>query len=273
MTTTWLQDPALQAGLGPFLAALVWGWLWRRRVAVAAWGVALGFLLTALWVADLRLAPLTSTRKLVWTVLLAALAAALCDRFCPPRRLMHNLWWVLAGGAALWMVWPAVQYRGGWVGAVTAAGALVYAAAFAAAADAARQRPEAARTVAWVMPMGAGGVCLLGASALLGQLGLGLGSAALALWLVGWRWQEAPAAALLPAWVGGALLAVAGAVYAQVPVLALVALALVPLAVWLPLPAWAAEGGRARWARLALAVLPAGAAVAWTAFTEGPVPL
>jgi len=271
---SWMSHPAVQAAVLPFVVAGAWSFSWARRWAAwAGLGAALGFAATVWQVADFSLTPLTSTRKLIWSVLAGAGLGLACDCLCPPRRLIHNLWWVLAGGAALWMVWPVVQYRGGWPGVVVGGGALLYAASLVALGDFLRPTPERAEAAAWVFPLGAGAVCLLGASALLGQLGLALGFAGLALWLVGRRWPlQAPAAWVLPAILGGALVAYAGTVYAQVPVLALLLLACALPALWVPRPRkWSAAWDPAY--RVALAALPVALAVVWTAVTQGPPPM
>ncbi len=271
---SWMSHPAVQAAVLPFVVAGAWSLASVRRWAPwAGLGAVLGFAVTVWQVADFSLTPFTSTRKLIWSVLAGAAVGLACDLLCPPRRLIHNLWWVLAGGAALWMVWPVVQYRGGWPGVVVGGGALLYAALQVALGDFLRPQPARAEAAAWVLPLGAGAVCLLGASALLGQLGLALGFAGLALWLVGRRWPlRAPAAWILPGILGGALVAYAGTVYAQVPVPALLLLACALPVLWIPRPAGWPES-REPVFRVVLAALPVALAVAWTALTQGPPPL
>ncbi len=274
MGESWWSHPAVQAGFAPFAVALLWGLLTWRHERLPAWGGVLGFALTVLWVADLNLFPMTSTRKIIWGIVVAAVFAGLCQRFCPPRRLLRNLWWVFAAGVALWVVWPAIRYQGGWAGAVLGTGAVVYAAVQVAVADALRGEDSIAALHAWMLALASGLVCLLGSSAFLGQLGLGLGSAALAVWLVmllrGGLEGDAPL--VLPVAAGAAWLGVAGLAYAQVPWPALFFLAWVGLVQWLPVPLRFARGGE--WAyRVGLSAVPALLAVAWTGFSEGLPPL
>lgn len=271
---SWMSHPAVQAAVLPFVVAGAWSWVVVRRwVTWAGLAAILGFVVTVWQVADFSLTPFTSTRKLIWAVLVGAAVGLACDLLCPPRRLIHNLWWVLTGGAALWMVWPVVQYRGGWPGVVVGAGALLFTALLVALGGLLRSKPVRVEVAAWVLPLGAGAVCLLGASALLGQLGLALGFAGLALWLVGRRWPlHAPAVWILPGILGGALMAYAGSVYAQVPVFALLLLGCVLPVLWIPRPERWSESWEPAY-RVALAALPVALAVVWTAFTQGPPPL
>jgi hypothetical protein len=124
------------------------------------------------------------------------------------------------------------------------------------------------------MGFGTGAVVLLGASALLGELGISLGAAAGALWLLVAlsRKTQLGSTAMLPAGLLCALIGIGGHVYAKAPWYSLALLALVPVCVRVPPPVqWS------RWLQLFVPIILASAPAAialWLVWrVAGGVPL
>src|SRR3569623_1159372 len=102
----WLANPAVQAGIAPFVAALVSaailrrvGWYWAGAAVVLGYGVAV-YLSTGF-----QIQPWTSTRKIVAMVLAAAALGQLCDMLPAQRRRLIPLSFISRAAAlALWLL-------------------------------------------------------------------------------------------------------------------------------------------------------------------------
>jgi len=269
----WLANPAVQAGIAPFAAALVSaailrrvGWYWAGAAVVLGFGVAV-YLSTGF-----QFQPWTSTRKIVALVLAAAALGLLCDMLPAQRRWLIPLSFIAAAAAVLWVVWPVLMRREGMAMGLLALGVCGYAGWCTAAMESLRPRPEAMMAAAVALGFGAGATALLGASALLGQWGLALGSAAFALWLFVAFTRKTAVGSLvaLPVGLGAALIGCGAQVYAKLPWYSLAILAAVPLLAHL---VWLRRLPRAAQALLSLvaAALPA-AAAAWFTFKETGAP-
>ena len=269
------ENPAFQAGIVPFGVALFLGLLLKRL----GWywtGLALtaGFVATVYLVADFQFQPWTSTRKIIALGLGATGLGLLLDIYPWGRRWLPGVLFLVAGAAALWLIWPVLQRRHGMELWLLGAGSLSVDGWCAAAMESLRAKPVQAVGAAVALGYGTGLVVLFGASALLGELGLAIGAAAGALWLLVtfMRKTELGSVAMLPAGVLAGLIGIGGHVYAKVPWYSLALLALVPVCARVPLSAqWP------RWLQtllsLMLAVAPAGIAVWLVWRVEGGVPI
>ncbi len=270
-----MTNPAIQSGVIPFAVALLMGLLGRRLGWYWA-GLALlaGFVATVYVTVGFQFQPWTSTRKIIALGFGAAALGLLLDVYPWSRRWLPVALLFVAAVAALWLIWPVLQRREGTDAWLLGAGSLLYGGWCAAAMESLRSRPVHAVAAAVALGFGTGAVTLLGASALLGQLGLALGAAAGALGLLVTflRNTEVGSLAMLPAGVLLGLIGVSGHVYAKAPWYSLALLALVPVCARVPLsPQWS------RWlqaaAALLLAAAPAGIA-AWLVWrVAGGVPL
>ena len=233
-------------------------------------GIAVSIVLVAGW----QFSPLTATRKLVAVTLAAMLVAAFLDL----RTLSwKSLWPILAGAAVacgIWLVWPVLKRREGLDLLLLLAVAGAYPAWITASLDSLHGRTDQALGALLALGMGTGVGAMLGASALLGQLGLAaaaaVGAGAL-VHFIGVR-QHAGRVWTLPVSLSLGLLGASAVVYAKLPREALLLLALVPLAAHIPLP-----GRTPDWLRLALitifCLVPAGAAIVFTWRVAGGIPL
>lgn len=270
-----MQNPAVQAGILPFITALVLalvlsrlGWYWAGLAVIA------GFIATVYVVVGFQFQPWTSTRKIIALGLAAAGLGLLLDIYPWSRRWLPVLLFVLAGAAALWLGWPVLKRSEGIALWTLGIGSVLFSGWTTATMESLRSKPAQACSAAVASGFGSGGVVLLGASALLGELGMALGAAAGALWLLvaATRRVRLGSVAMLPAGLLCGLIGIGGHVYAKVPWHSLVLLALVPVCVRVPLSSqWP------RWILLfvpiILASFPAVIAVWLVWRVEGGVPL
>lgn len=270
-----ITNPAFQSGVIPFGVALIaglllnrLGWYWTGLALMA------GFTATVYFVAGFQFQPWTSTRKIIALGLGAAGLGLLLDIYPWGRRWLPALLFVGAATAVLWLIWPVLQRREGMDLWLLGVGSVLYSGWCAAVMESLRSKPVHAGGAAVALGFGTGAVTLLGASALLGQLGLALGAAAGALWLLVAfaRKAEVGSLAMLPAGVLLGLLGISGHVYAEVPWYSLAMLALVPVCAQMPLPTqWP------RWLQAFIALILAGAPAglaAWLVWrVAGGVPL
>lgn len=275
MIKEWLANPAVQAGVAPFVTALIsaallrrMGWYWAGAAVVAGFAVAV-YLGTGF-----QFQPWTGTRKIIALVLGAAAMGLLFDLYPYQRRWLLPVTFVAAIAAVLWVVWPVLMRRTGMELGLLALGLGAYAGWCAAAMESLRAKPEAMMGAAVALGFGAGATALLGASALLGQLGLALGAAAFALWLfvAFTRHTHVGSVAALTLGVGAGLIGCGAYVYAKLPWQGLAILAAVPLVAHL---VWFRRLPRAAQAIVSLlaAAIPAGAAVWFTLQQTGAPPL
>ena len=231
-----LNQPAVQGGFAPFIAALVVAEL-LQRPRLSGLAVIAGFAVTVYLVADFSFVPLTAARKVVWLGMLSAALAV-------PLTLLKADWvrLVLTVGAALaavWMVERILQQQGTATVVLWGVGCMLYTGWLVFWMDGLGDASVRAGSAGLALGLGTGGAALFGASALLGQFGLALGAAAGAFLLI----QMITNASLpcgrnytLPLSLIAGLTACLAVLTAQLPWYALAALALIPLAAKIPVP-------------------------------------
>lgn len=231
---TLLNHPAVQAAAVPFVVALVLAFALARTRALAV-AVASGLVVELALTVGFALEPLTAMRKMVVVTLAATAIAVVLEAAGVAQR--RGITVVLAGVTALAAAWvlqrvlaqkePAAAV---WMG--TGAVAFVFA-VVGSSLQAATASPLRASVVAACLGWGTGVLALFGASALLAQLGLALGTAGAAVALVQMiRGQESPLGwtLALPAAVGAALVALLASATGELPWYCLLPLPLVPWA-------------------------------------------
>jgi hypothetical protein len=251
-----LRDPLVQWGALPFAAGLVAAAiLFPLRLAglAAAAGVAAAVAATG----GFGIEPLSVARKVVVAGAVAALFGALADLAFRPTRSAGVVLGALFAGGALWVFAAVLRQKIPAEVAIVGAGIAGFAWWLVAATVSLHHDTVRAGAAGLALGLGAGFAASLGASALLAQYGvaLGAGSGAFLLlaMILGGR-VEAGAALTLTASVLAALIATGAALLGKLHWLALLPLALVPLAVRLPLPRGPA------WMQALLATLYAGVA-------------
>jgi hypothetical protein len=142
-----------------------------------------GFAVTVYLASDFSVVPLTAVRKIVVLGLASALLALVLTSL--QSRWLGWLLPVLGSVAAIWTVQRILQHQEPQVVLLWGAGCAVYVAILVWGMDMLSDRePLRAASAATALGIGTGGAALVGASALLGQFGLSLGSAAAAHLLI-----------------------------------------------------------------------------------------
>lgn len=234
-----LQNPALQSGLFPFVVSLAAVLaLSMARPLRAGVGVAAGLALLIALAVGFQLTPLTSTRKIIIVALAAFPIGLLLQLLAPPRRALLILLAVVAAALVAWLLWPVLSRRP--LGDALSLGVAMAAFGGWLVPAMSYHAHDARRALGGGVALALGtGLCsLLGASALLGQIGLAIGSALAAPALVQLIRGGVTAGyfVTVPVALMCALLGVAAHVYARMPWTALAALALVPLLLAVPWP-------------------------------------
>jgi hypothetical protein len=228
-----LNHPAVQAGFAPFLAALITAELFQR-IRLSGLAIIAGFAVTVYLASDFTIEPLTASRKIVLLGLISAALGLLLGLF---RLSCFNLLLPVLGGAtAIWTAQRILQQQPPQVALLWGIGCAAYVAILVWGMDKLENEPLRAASAATALGMGTGGAALVGASALLGQFGLALGSAAAAyLFIHMLSNQVLPAgrAFSLPLALIAGLTGCIAALSAKLPWYALPILAAIPLAAWL----------------------------------------
>ena len=232
-----LNHPAVQAGFAPFLAALITAELFQR-VKLSGLAIIAGFAVTVYLASTFSIDPLTASRKIVLLGLVAAALGLLLS-------LMRLSWFsfllpVLGGATAVWVVVRILQQHPPQTALLWGAGCAAYVAILVWSMDKIEDDPLRSASAATALGMGTGAAALVGASALLGQFGLALGSAAAAHLLIQMASNRTlPAGRIftLPLALIAGLTGCVAVLSAQLPWYALPILAAIPVTAWLvPLP-------------------------------------
>jgi hypothetical protein len=176
-----LNNPAVQAGFAPFLAALITAELFQR-LRLSGLAVIVGFAVTVYLASDFTIEPLTASRKIVLLGLTSALLGLVLTSWHP--RLISLSLAILGGSAAVWTVFAILHQQPIQTALLWGAGCFGYVATLIWSMDRLASNPLRAAGAATGLGMGTGGSALVGASALLGQFGLSLGSSAAACILI-----------------------------------------------------------------------------------------
>lgn len=170
-----LNHPAVQAGLAPFLVALVTAEL-LQRLKLSGLAIIAGFAVTVYLASDFSFTPLTAARKIVLLGLCGTLLAL-------PLSLLKGRWvtlllGMLGAAAAVWAVLRILQQQEVQTMMLWGTGCAAYGAILVWGMDRLEQQPLRAANAATALGLGTGGAALIAASGLLGQFGLALGAAA-----------------------------------------------------------------------------------------------
>lgn len=270
----WLNNPAVQAGVVPFLVALiVSACLQRTRLLGLAIGA--GFLAAVALTMGFSFESLTSVRKLVLVSGAALLLVLLLEATATTGSVTAR--GMLAGASALASLWVVqrvlLQQE---AGAVVLAGAAVvlYSAALVTSFHQVSGDPVRSAASALLLGLTAGALALLGASAQLAQLGIAIGASAGATLLVQMMaGKRAPVGWTLglPASVGAGLIGLLAVFTGSLPWYCLLPTLAIPWAA-----RWVPAEGRPVWLISILsgfaALTPSLLAVALAWFTGGASP-
>lgn len=179
-----LQNPAVQAGVAPFVMALVaTGLLMRTRFLGLAQIV--GFAALVALAIGFSFESLTSTRKLVLVGLSTFLPVLLLElKDWSMRPVARSAVALLAGLAAVWVVLRLLQQKETTDALLAGAASALYLAALVESTLRVGSDSVRGAATGLVLGLASGALALLGASALLAQVGIAVGAAAGATLLV-----------------------------------------------------------------------------------------
>lgn len=272
--SAWLNHPAVQSALIPFVIAFVVAWLLRPHGgALAGLALAIACGVAVYLIAGFHWMPFTSTRKVILAGAAAVALGLVIELFLRGRVSRYWLLALFGAAAALWLIWPLALNKQGkelWLFSVPA---LAYAAWLAVGLEGLNARPVNLVVGSLALSVATAFAALLGASALLGQLGGAVAAATGAFAIVFLLSGEFEPRSVFsaPVAIASALLGIAAMAYARLPWTALAALAAIPLLAQIPVPrSW---GVLPRGLLAALYTFPAAAvAIALTWRVTGPPP-
>ena len=180
----FLANPAVQAGLAPFVVALLLAvLLFRTRLMGLTIGA--GFATVIFLATGFSFEPLTAVQKMILCGIGACAVLLLLELFKVAPRNAVRLPLALASGlAAVWVVLRVLQQQESGPALLAAAGAAAYVALLVDGSTRASEDPIALTVSSLMMGLCAGILALLGASASIAQLGIGIGAASGAALLV-----------------------------------------------------------------------------------------
>ena len=229
-----LDNPAVQAAAIPFVVALALSFLLAgSRYLVVA--VVSGFVVVLALTVGFSITPMTSVRKLVVVVAVSAvLALAIEIARIDARRVIVAVLTMAAGTAALWVLWRVLWQLEAPAAWAAALGAFLLASttvgtALSVGGTSSLRAAVTGACLGWA----SGVMALIGASALLAQLGLAIGTASAAAALVQLlRRREAPLGwtVVAPTALAAALIGALASATGELRWFCLIPLPLAPLA-------------------------------------------
>jgi hypothetical protein len=233
-----LNHPGVQGGVAPFVAALVAAFaLFGIRLAGLAVGAALG---TAVYlIGGFAFPPVSAQQKILLVSLAVPAVGIIVDLAFKPTRAAGAVLGLLFGLAVLWVGVNVLKQKEGMALLLAAAGVFALVAWLVGASFALRDDPVRAGAAMLALGLGLGVSAVLSASGSYGQyaasVGAGAGAFLLVQMLLG-RAIAAGATFTLSAGAACGLIAAGALLASPFSWPAAVALALVPVAVRLPLP-------------------------------------
>ncbi len=176
-----LNHTAIQAGVLPFIAALIIAELFQR-LRLSGLAIIAGFAVTVYLASDFDFEPLTANRKIIWLGISASAIAI-------PLTLLTWSYWrpilaLLAAGTAVWVTWHLLQKQSIADELIWGAGCAAYVGWMIFWFDGLQNKPVAAGSAGLALGIGTGMAALICASAVLGKFGLALGSASAAYLII-----------------------------------------------------------------------------------------
>lgn len=232
-----LANPAIQSGIIPFVIAMLAAWGLRRLGWVwSGLGFAIAYYVSVYFAVGFQFTPLTSTRKILILGLVAITLGLVVDFLKQKPRFLPVVMFILGAVAMAWVIWPVTARQEGGDFWMMLLPSLIYAGWLTASSESLRNKPDQGAMVALTLGLGTGISAMLGASALLGQLGIAIGAIAggyLILLLLKQNIQLG-SNFMLPVGLFSGLLGIAAVVYASLPWYSLLPLLIIPAMIYMP---------------------------------------
>lgn len=233
-----LDHPAVQGGLAPFVAGLAVALaLFPVRLAGLAIAAALGA--AVYLIGGFAFPPASAQQKILLVALAVPVLGVVVDLAFKPTRVAGPVLGLVFGLLVLWVGWNVLKQKETAAMLAAGAGVAVLVGWVSASCFALRDDPLRAGAAALTLGLGVGISALLSASGSYGQYGASVGAGAGAFLLVQMllgRTIQAGATFTLSAGAACGLIAAGALLGSSLPWYAAAVLALVPVAVLLPLP-------------------------------------
>jgi len=233
-----LSHPAVQGGVAPFIAAIIIAGLFMKVNVFAGLAIVAGFATTIILTTGISFEPLSSTRKITLIVFLIPILAIILQLLRKDLTLVINVFYVLVIAALLWILWPVLKNKPMSESWLPVLSYIIYAMWMVKTFLRFSEIPAlSAGIAATATGTVIGGAALIGASALLGQMGLALaaaGGAFLLIQLLIRSENEAGYTFTVTTAFIAALVLPAAIEYAKVPWLVLPLIAIVPVFAFYP---------------------------------------
>ncbi|MDH5218907.1 MAG: hypothetical protein OEX19_14495 [Gammaproteobacteria bacterium] len=216
-----LANPGVQAGLIPFIVSFVLAGLLIRAGGWSGLGILAGFIILVLLTTGIQFSPLTSTRKILLLILLSASLGGVLHVLKLEIKRFQAVFVLCGIAAMLWVLWPYLMRQELLHLLVVASGlGLFNAWMFVSFLSQKNISNIASSASISATGFGVGGAALLGASALLGQMGIAIGSAAFGMLAIAVLTKKSGQASYLATSVAGlglGLITGAAIIYAKLP--------------------------------------------------------
>ena len=232
-----LANPAIQSGIIPFTISMLAAWGLRRLGWVwSGLGFAIAYYVSVYLAAGFQFTPLTSARKILILGIVSIVLGLAVDFLKQKPRLLPAVLFALGALAMGWVIWPvAARQEGGefWMMLLPS---LAYAGWLTASSWSLHSKPDQGAMLALALGLGTGISAMLGASALLGQLGIAIGAIAGGYIILLLLKQDIKLGSnfMLPVGLLSGLLGIAAVIYASLPWYSLLPLLLIPAMVYIP---------------------------------------
>ena len=236
-----LSNPAIQSGVIPLIVAIVAALLFKRIPGLPmglSFGVA--YYLSVYLAVGFQIYPFSSSRKIIILGVVAIVLGTIIDanKLRIRKLAPQNFVIVFAVLATIWLIWPTLSQGDSFLEKIFLLSTLLYTALITRTCYQARQSPERGAMIALALGLGTGISAILGASALVGQLGIAIGAIAGGFLLLALFNQSIALGAtfMLPVGILASLLGVSAVLYASLPWYCLLPLAALPLTAYVQIP-------------------------------------
>ncbi|WP_455376645.1 hypothetical protein [Kaarinaea lacus] len=234
-----LSNPAIQSGVIPLVVAIIVALVLKRFGGFwsgLSFGIA--YYLSVYLAAGFQFFPLTSTRKILILGIIAIALGLIVDSNKIKIKHLFLVTAILGALASLWMIWPVLVRQEGLSLFLMLVPALAYTGWLTASTHKLRLQTDQGAMVALALGLGTGISAILGASALIGQLGMAIGAIAGAFLLLSLFNQNVKSGStfMLPIGLLSGLLGIGAVIYASLPWYCLIPLAAIPLTTYIQLP-------------------------------------
>lgn len=247
-----INNPAIQSGLLPFAVTLI-GYFLLRPLGKFRSGTAvmIAFFTTVVLTMGLQFSPLSATRKIALLGGMAFLTGIAIEYLRIPKRVIFTALITLSIIATLWLISPLLKREEGLEFILLAGSAILFSIWVCGSYTLMQQSNQTNRLLISLtcMALSLGVSAIFGASALLGQLSLAIGSAlsaVLILHLLG-KAPNIHSSLILPVILLLTLIGFSAVTFSRMPWLSLLILSLIPLLERAPLPDLGSKWLQALW--------------------------